>query len=172
MAIKLNCGCVKMALPNGRVVDILTDALDEIGKWLQVEEDAPESGGYIVGYEHKDTGNIVLEKVSVPHRRDHRTRTHFDMLDPAHKIFLIKEKRHKSYYMGVWHTHPQTTPIPSTTDWNDWKKTLETDKTAAEYVFFIISGTENTRVWIGNPENQTIIEIFECSKVNDIYFKQ
>ena len=52
------------------------------------------------------------------------------------------------------------------------KKTLETDKTAAEYVFFIISGTENTRVWIGNSGDQTIVEIFECSKVNGIYFKQ
>lgn len=172
MAIKLNCGCIKMALPNGRVVDILTDVLDEISKWLQVENDAPESGGYIVGYEHKDTGNAVLEKVSVPSRRDRRTRTHFDMLDLAHKLFLIKEKRHKSYYMGVWHTHPQTIPIPSATDWNDWKKTLETDKTAAEYVFFIISGTEYTRVWVGNPKDQTITEIFECSKVDEIYIKQ
>ena len=42
MAIKLNCGCIKMALPNGRVVDILTQVLDEISKWLQVETDAPE----------------------------------------------------------------------------------------------------------------------------------
>lgn len=172
MAIKLNCGCIKMALPNGCVVDILTDVLDEISKWLQVENDAPESGGYIVGYEHKDTGNTVLERVSVPSKRDRRTRTHFDMLDLAHKLFLIKAKRHKSYYMGVWHTHPQTTPIPSATDWNDWKKTLETDKTAAKYVFFIISGTEYTRVWVGNPKDHTITEIFECSKVDEIYIKQ
>lgn len=32
VAIKLNGGCVKLALPNGRVVDILTPVLDELSK--------------------------------------------------------------------------------------------------------------------------------------------
>ena len=169
MAIKLNSGCVKLSLPNGCVVDILTPVLDEIIKWIQVEPMTPESGGYIVGYEHKDTKNVVLEKVSVPHLLDRRTLTHFDMLDPAHKLFLRKEKRRKSYYMGVWHTHPQHTPVPSATDWDDWKKTLKTDKTASDYIFFLISGIDNTRVWVGNPDNQTIVEIFECPKINGIY---
>lgn len=172
MGIKLNRGCVKLALPNGCVVDILTSVLDEIAKWLQTTPDAPESGGYIVGYEHKDTGNVVLEKVSVPSRLDRRTRTHFDMLDPAHKIFLFKEKFHKSFYMGVWHTHPQVTPVPSATDWDDWRKTLESDRTACEYIFFLISGTDNTRVWIGESQSRRIEEIFECPKVNELYIKQ
>ena len=171
MAIKLNCGCVKMTLPNGHVVDILTPLLNEIRKWLQITPDIPESGGYIVGYEHKDTGNVVLEKVSVPHFLDHRTRTHFDMRDPAHKIFLLKEKWHKSFYMGVWHTHPQSIPVPSPTDWDDWQKTLKEDKTACDFIFFLISGTELTRVWVGNTSNQTIVEIFECHKADDIYLK-
>ena len=172
MAIKLNSGCVKLSLPNGCVVDVLTSVLDEITKWLQVDPTAPESGGYIVGYEHKETKNIVLEKVSVPHLLDRRTRTHFDMVDPAHKVFLLKEKRRKSYYMGVWHTHPQCTPVPSPTDWKDWKKTLETDKTASDYVFFLIAGTNDTRIWVGNPQDQTIVEIFECPKINEIYVKE
>ena len=60
VAIKLNDGCVKMQLPNGKVVDILTAVLDEISEWLQDNHDKPESGGYIIGYQHKDTGNIVL----------------------------------------------------------------------------------------------------------------
>lgn len=171
MAIKLNSGCVKLSLPNGCVVDILTPVLDEIAKWLQGDSSAPESGGYIVGYEHKLTKNIVLEKVSVPHHMDRRTRTHFDMVDPAHKVFLLREKRHQSYYMGVWHTHPQCTPTPSPTDWDDWNKTLQTDKTASDYVFFLIAGTDYTRIWVGNPQDQTIIEIFECPKVNEIYTK-
>ena len=172
MAIKLNSGCVKLSLPNGCVVDVLTSALDEIAKWLQIDPTAPESGGYIVGYEHKETKNVVLEKVSVPHLLDRRTRTHFDMIDPAHKVFLLKEKRRKSYYMGVWHTHPQCTPVPSSTDWEDWKKTLETDKTASDYVFFLIAGTDDTRIWVGNPQDQTIAEIFECPKINEIYVKE
>ena len=94
------------------------------------------------------------------------------MIDPAHKVFLLKEKRRKSYYMGVWHTHPQCTPVPSPTDWEDWKKTLETDKTASDYVFFLIAGTNGTRIWVGKPQDRTIVEIFECPKINEIYVKE
>lgn len=171
MAIKLNCGCVKLTLPNGCVVDILTPVLDEISKRLQLKRDVPESGGYIVGYEHKDTGNIVLEKISVPSKLDRQTRYHFDMIDPAHKRFLHNEKKHNSYYMGVWHTHPQRNPVPSATDWDDWKRTLETDKTASDYVFFLIAGIDKTRVWVGNPDNKAIEEVFECPKNNEIYLR-
>lgn len=172
VAIKLTHGCVKLSLPNGHVVDILTSVLEEVNNWVQREADTPEGGGYIVGYEHKDTGNVVLERVSVPQRLDRRTRTHFDMLDPGHKVFLLKEKCRKSFYMGVWHTHPQDIPIPSATDWEDWGKTLESDKTACDYIFFLISGTECTRVWVGDSENNTISEIFECTKIDGLYTQQ
>ena len=60
VAFSLNCGCVKLLLPNSHVVDVLTPVLDEISKWLQTDPNSPESGGYIAGYEHKTTNNIVL----------------------------------------------------------------------------------------------------------------
>ena len=53
MEIKENSRCVKMLLPNNKVVDILSAVFDEIYKWLQTESDKPESGGFIVGYQHK-----------------------------------------------------------------------------------------------------------------------
>ena len=52
--------CVKLILPNGEVVDVLTPVMEEMGKWVQDESYKPESGGYIVGYQHKNTGNISL----------------------------------------------------------------------------------------------------------------
>ena len=161
VAIKLNDGCVKMQLPNGKVVDILTAVLDEISEWLQDNHDKPESGGYIIGYQHKDTGNIVLESVSVPQKLDKKTRIRFDIKDPSHNLFLKRAQRNKSYYMGVWHTHPQDIPVPSSIDWEDWKQTLAVDKTGSEYIFFIIAGTVGTRVWVGNKNENSIIEIEE-----------
>ena len=65
--------CKKMALPNGKVVDLLTPVLVEIQKWLQDEPGKPESGGFIVGYKHKETGNISLEEVSHPYLLDHKS---------------------------------------------------------------------------------------------------
>ena len=77
-----------MELPDGTVVDILTDVLEEISRWLQDDVLKPESGGYIVGYQNKDTKNIVLEKVSTPFALDKKSRVHFDMKDVKHKLFI------------------------------------------------------------------------------------
>lgn len=71
--------------------------------------------------------------------------------------------------MGVWHTHPQMIPEPSSIDWNDWYDTLEVDWTACKYIFFIIVGMKEMRVWVGDFARKEIIEIFECEKVGDLY---
>ena len=47
--IQIENKCVKMLLPNKKVVDILPEIFGEIKKWLQTSKDAPESGGYIIG---------------------------------------------------------------------------------------------------------------------------
>lgn len=74
--------------------------------------------------------------------------------------------------MGVWHTHPQKTPIPSEIDWKDWRETLKADQTGCQYVFFAIAGTEEWRLWVGDFNTGEIQEIFECKKGTDgIYLR-
>lgn len=172
MEIKKENSCVKFWLPNGNVVDVLSPILDEISNWLQVGCSSPESGGYIIGYQHKDTGNVSLENISIPGSNDIKTRIFFNMRDTFHTVFLKKAKKRKSYYMGVWHTHPQEVPIPSYIDWADWCETLRVDKTGCSYIFFIISGTKEWRLWIGDFHNNKIIEAQECKKdSNGLYIK-
>lgn len=171
VAIEISSKCVKMELPNGKSVDILGAVFDEIKKWLQVELSLPESGGYITGYEHVNTGNISLESVSHPYPLDQCSRIHFNIRDPKHKFYLMKCRRNKSYYMGVWHTHPQTIPEPSDTDWEDWYQTLEEDKTGCDYIFYIIAGIDGARVWVGDFATKGIVEIFESEKREGIYLK-
>jgi len=158
-----------MKLPNGKVVDILSNVFEEMNKWLQKEADASEAGGYIVGYQHLQTRNVSLESISCPYPLDSRNRVRFDIMDPNHKLFLMRAMRRKSFYMGVWHTHPQIIPEPSGVDWDDWYGTLDIDKTACEYAFFIIAGTEGARVWAGDFKNRQITEVFECEKEGDLY---
>lgn len=169
MAIGIDEKCIKMILPNGKTVDILPNVFGEIKKWLQVDNSASEAGGYIVGYKHSNTGNISLEEISHPYPFDIRNRIRFSIKDPKHKFFLLRYKARKSYYMGVWHTHPQTIPEPSDIDWDDWYETLKIDKTACEYIFFIIAGTKKVRVWVGEFQTCKITEIFECEKVGNLY---
>lgn len=156
--------CVKMILPNGRIVDILSGVLDEINLWLQDEKGKPESGGYIVGYQNEKTGNISLEGVSHPFLLDVRKRMYFGMRDPRHRLFLKKAYKRKSYYMGVWHTHPESVPKPSCIDWDDWRATMCLDKTGCQYVFFIIAGIDEWRLWVGDSRTGEIEEVWECPK--------
>ena len=153
-----------MLLLNNKVVDILSAVFDEIYKWLQVENDKPESGGFIVGYQHKNSGNISLEDVSHPYALDRNNRVRFNIVDPHHKAFLKKASRKKSYYMGTWHTHPQTIPVPSSIDWEDWHASMLSDKTGSQFMFFIIAGTKEVRVWGGDLESGEINELFEAER--------
>lgn len=161
--------CKKMKLPNGKVVDILSNVFEKINCWIQDTDEKAEAGGYIVGYQHYGTENITLEDISQPYMWDKRTRFYFGMRDPSHQMFLEKSMLKKSFYMGVWHTHPQMIPEPSSIDWNDWYDTLEVDRTACKYIFFIIVGMKEMRVWVGDFARKEIIEIFECEKVGDLY---
>lgn len=168
-----NTNCVKIKLPNGKVADILSPVIATISRWIQDSAEKPESGGYIVGYQHQTSENISLEAVSPPFPLDSQTRIHFEIRDPKHILFLKRAKQKKSYYMGVWHTHPQADPAPSSVDWEDWIATMNSDKTGSRYVFFIIAGTVFWRIWVGDMETKEIIECEECAKdLTGIYFKE
>jgi len=162
--IKTNNQCVKVLLPNGKVVDILSPVLNEIARWRQDDEEKAESGGYISGYQHQGTGNVSLEMVSVPHLSDVKNRIKYEIKDPAHKLFLKKARRKQSYYMGAWHTHPQRVPVPSAIDWKDWHESMQVDKTGCQFIFFIIAGTEEWKIWIGDFCSGEIFEGIECPK--------
>jgi integrative and conjugative element protein (TIGR02256 family) len=169
--IEKSCKCVKLKLPNNKVVDVLSPVLNEMYQWIQDADGKPESGGYIVGYQHKETGHISLETVSHPYTLDTKSRIRFNIKDPRHILFLKKAERNNSYYMGVWHTHPQMIPCPSSIDWKDWTDSLKKEKTGCEYIFFVIVGIKEWRVWVGNLKNGIITEIFECEKGNDGLYK-
>ena len=171
MVIESNFKCIKLKLPNNKVVDILSSVLSEMYQWIQDSDEKLESGGYIVGYKHEKTGHISLEMVSHPYMLDIRNRVRFNMKDPKHMIFLKKAERNKSYYMGVWHTHPQDVPSPSSIDWEDWKDSLKKEKSGCEYIFFIIVGIKERRIWVGDLQKGIISEIFECEKNEEGLYK-
>lgn len=171
MEIEKSCKCVKLKLPNNKVVDVLSPVLNEMYQWIQDADGKPESGGFIVGYRHIETGHISLETVSHPCILDTKERSRFNIKDPYHVFFLEKAKLNKSYYMGVWHTHPQLIPNPSSIDWKDWTDSLKEEKTGCEYIFFVIVGIKEWRVWVGDLENGIITEILECEKGNDGLYK-
>ena len=167
MVIEKSCKCVKLKLPNNKVVDILSLVLCEMYQWIQDSDEKPESGGYIVGYQHKETGNVSLEAVSHPYPLDTKNRIRFNIKDPHHTLFLRKAKRSRSYYMGVWHTHQQRVPSTYNIDCASWSDSLKEEKSGCEYIFFVIVGIEEFRVWVGDSQTGIISEIVECEKDKD-----
>lgn len=171
-AMKFDSRCYKYQLPNGKIVDILSNVIDEISPWLQLREEDPESGGYILGYQHYKTNNITLEFVTSPQKNDLRSRVRFVLRDLLHNKIMRSASKNKSYYMGVWHTHPQTIPCPSDIDLRDWVISMKSEKTASNYIFFIIAGTEEIRIWVGDFKTKNIVEIFEKNIEDGIYVRE
>lgn len=164
--MKLKKQHYKLLLPNGKVVDIISDIIIKMMDWTQMSVNSSEAGGYILGYEHLKTGNITLEDVSTPRRGDNRSRFHIVIKDVFHFNFIKRALKKNSFYMGLWHTHPQKSPTPSSIDLNDWQSSLLEEKTACDYIFFIILGTEEFRVWAGDFKQNRIIEILEYDSEN------
>ena len=151
------------------MLDILAEAVAEITSWLQTAFHSPESGGYMLGYQHAKTKNITLELVTSPQPKDQRSIISYKLIDEAHYRILEKAKKNHSYYLGTWHTHPQKHPTPSSTDWNDWYATIEANRTACGYVFFLITGIESFEIWAGDTKSKKISKLHECSMVCGLY---
>ena len=162
--------CKKYLLTDAKTVDVLTPVYDEINNWIQNRDDTKESGGYILGYRHEDTGNYTLEMVTHPYCSDIRSRCFFGIRDSKHIEILESERKCKRYYMGVWHTHPEDSPIPSSIDWDDWKASVSDGDKASEYVFFIIAGRLEVKIWAGSVINKQIYELRECDNRDGLYW--
>lgn len=116
-------------------------AAKTILKYIQNDNIKPESGGLLLGYRHGN--NFEITKVTVPQSKDIQRKTYFERNDENHiSIFskLNKHSNNKITFLGEWHTHPESNPIPSSLDINEWQKTKENN---IDSLVFCILGTEN-----------------------------
>lgn len=155
--------CVKFLLPNGRFVDMLSSVISEISTWTQLESTSPESCGFLCGYMNSDTGNITISRITAPQAGDYRTRFFCKLKDSVHFRLLKRFEKEKDFFLGTWHSHPQATPSPSGTDWDEWRVSLNKDRTGTPYIFFTIAGTEEFRIWAGFYDTKEIHELQEAN---------
>lgn len=116
-------------------------AAKTILKYIQNDNIKPESGGLLLGYRHGN--NFEITKVTVPQSKDIQRKTYFERNDENHiSIFskLNKHSNNKITFLGEWHTHPESNPIPSSLDINEWQRTKENN---IDSLVFCILGTEN-----------------------------
>lgn len=162
---------VKLSLPNGCVVDILSEVLSSMCKWRQNDSFCLESCGFVLGYRNTETKNVTLSSLTIPQHNSFSSRVFCKLQTFVHLRQLKENECQKNYYMGTWHTHPQRIPSPSPTDWRDWQETLEKDTTGCDFAFFVIIGIDEFRVWAGNLHSKEITELYEAPMTDGIYEK-
>jgi integrative and conjugative element protein (TIGR02256 family) len=136
----------------GAAVKIAPPALAVMLSFRQTTATAKEAGGILLGRYIIDCQDVVVDEATAPTRSDRRTRFTFHRDAISHQR-IIDERWHASrgrfHYLGEWHTHPETSPTPSSVDLADWRRRLRTDRFDANSLLFIIVGIRNLRIWEG-----------------------
>jgi integrative and conjugative element protein (TIGR02256 family) len=146
----------------GGVVKVTKTIQDKMSSFKQFKCWSPESGGVIVG-RCLDNNNFIFDDVSVPSKKDIRSRFNFLRKTYYHQDF-VNEVWSKSdgtiNYLGEWHTHPELHPMPSFIDRKNWKKLIKTTVFDGEVLFFIIMGIECLKLWeIDKNEDIYMLEL-------------
>lgn len=145
-------------------LEITTAAWLVMQCFTQNATDATEAGGVLLGRHLADGSAIIVDDVTTPLLGDTRRRTHFHRERQRHQIAIDLvwwASNGTCTYVGEWHTHPEAIPTPSRVDWLDWQRRLATDH-FTEPLFFVIVGTEQTRVWEGRRDGSlTALSSFE-----------
>lgn len=113
-------------------------------RWWQAE-----AGGVLLGRHLLESSDIVVDEVTAPQAKDRRTRLSFFRSKQHDAIARAKwnEAHSTMAYLGLWHTHPQEDPTPSSVDRRDWERAIAADTFEGDRLFFPIVGTHRIRVW-------------------------
>jgi integrative and conjugative element protein (TIGR02256 family) len=108
-----------------------------IRKIDRYKTDLSEAGGIFLG---KYRGpHIEIVDATEPMAGDTRHRTRFDRDDAGHQYHAEMQWRASGgsvTFVGEWHTHPQTRPIPSSVDLRTWS-TISKRQPTLPHVFAI-----------------------------------
>lgn len=146
-------------MPCGKKLLIKDNVLKKFNAFKQLKKKDKEAGGILVGQILIETGNYVIDNVTTPMAQDKRTRHRFSRKSQGHQEYynyLFHKNDRRYFYLGEWHTHPERIPSPSFTDKRNWHR-ISNFGFENEYLFFIILGTIELKVWSINKSNRKIV---------------
>jgi len=124
-------------------VHILDSVLRIFDLHKQIGPKSPESGGVLLG--QVNDNNIYIMKASTPSVRDKSSRTFFVRDKVVAQSIIDYEffnSNRKTIYLGEWHTHPEETPKPSSTDNKMIKAQFSKNELNEPFLVQIIRGTQ------------------------------
>lgn len=108
-----------------------------------------EAGGVLLGRHLLDSEDVVVDEITGPQSSDRRTR--FSFFRSKKHEHIAKERwlseANTLAYLGLWHTHPEDSPTPSSVDREDWQQAVTNDAFDGARLFFPIVGRKEIRVW-------------------------
>lgn len=137
--------------PRQRLI-IVAHALCQMQAFAQHHVGDREAGGVLLGRHLLDSRDVVVDEVSTPQSGDRRSRYGF-FRSSKHELLARKrwlEESSTLAYLGLWHTHPERDPTPSTVDQHDWQQAVANDTYEGDRLFFPIMGTYCIRIWTLN----------------------
>ena len=137
-----NIDCYNFNLSISKIV------LNVFNKYIQDDEQSPESGGIVTGKIYDDL--IEILNCSEPSDLDTSSRYNFNRSFKTAQNFINERfeiSNGKEVYLGEWHTHPEDIPTPSKTDINSFTKTIKKNRLNSKVHFMIIIG--RVSIYIG-----------------------
>ena len=134
--------------PRQRLI-IVEHALQQMQAFEQHRCWDSEAGGVLLGRHLLDSRDVVVDEVSTPQDSDRRSRFGFFRSTKHERVARQRwfEQDRTSAHLGLWHTHPQIDPSPSSVDRRDWQQAVSRDTFEGDRLFFPIVGTRIMRIW-------------------------
>jgi len=147
------------ARSHGGRIKLSAEVIASVQSFVQNDRHKPESGGVMLGRYILDSQDVVIDKMSFPMSGDRANRFTFFRNKKAHQQIIDREweaSNRTCTYLGEWHTHPEQRPVPSCIDLFNWKRKLKKDVFDSDFLFFLIVGTSEMRMWEGYKRLKTI----------------
>ncbi|WP_417431673.1 Mov34/MPN/PAD-1 family protein [Halpernia sp.] len=126
--------------------------LNVFKKYIQDDEQSPESGGIVTGKVYEND-MIEILNCSEPSELDTSSRYNFKRSFQTAQVFIEKQfeqSNGEEIYLGEWHTHPEDYPKPSNLDIKSFIKTISQNRLNSKTHFMIIVGRVSIYVGIYN----------------------
>lgn len=130
----------------GELIHLSPATLDVFARYVQDGDQAPESGGLLLGTVHGE--HLIIEQATAPTIWDLRLRTFFHRSTFGHAKLALdrwRASRGTVRYLGEWHTHPEDYPTPSGLDRSEWRR-LATGRKDKRPQLSIIVGRQGLHV--------------------------
>lgn len=149
MLQRLTSGHVVWETKGGACGSLSPDVIRKLLSWAQRRFYSKEAGGLILGFVDSDTNGLLAEDLTVPGPGDQRSRTTF-FRSARHQKEAERwnmQTNGKGTQLGLWHTHPEANPTPSSIDLNDCEGVLREGRFDCNGLLYLIVGTKTIGFW-------------------------